>query len=247
MAHGRVTVSTVGVVSKIRRLTKELPEVSLALSLHAPNQEMREAIVPTAKRYPIEQLVDALDAHMNVYMQNGRSRTSARRRAMIEYVMIEGPTSTLKAAHQLGQLCEGRKVVVNLIPYNSTESAPLRCPDKSQLRAFRDVVASYKVFTTVRRTMGADIDSACGQLIQKDLHKGKQVIAPSSSPSSKPAPSDIEDTGHPLKDPNERNAKPPPTEHGSTLGDWLEPLAVATAFSAFAFLALAVARIKRQK
>ena len=127
-----MTVSTVGIISKIRKLTRELPEVSLALSLHAPNQEMREAIVPTAKNYPIQELVDALDAHMNVYRKT-RSRLSARRRAMIEYVMIDGPTSTLEAAHQLGRLCEGRKVVVNLIPYNSTESAPLQCPSKVQM------------------------------------------------------------------------------------------------------------------
>jgi adenine C2-methylase RlmN of 23S rRNA A2503 and tRNA A37 len=96
LAHGRVTVSTVGLVSQIRKLTKELPEVSLALSLHAPNQEMRTAIVPTAARYPIEQLIDALDNHMLAYLKKRtgdqyteaeRIKESSRRRAMIEYVM----------------------------------------------------------------------------------------------------------------------------------------------------------------
>lgn len=96
LAHGRITVSTVGLVSQIRKLTKELPEVSLALSLHAPNQDARTAIVPTAARYPIEQLIDALDNHMMAYLTNrvGESYTeeerikeSTRRRAMIEYVM----------------------------------------------------------------------------------------------------------------------------------------------------------------
>lgn len=98
LAHGRVTVSTVGLVSQIRKLTKDLPEVSLALSLHAPNQKMRTAIVPTATRFPIEQLIDALDNHMMAYLKkrNGekyteeeRIKESTRRRAMIEYVMCK--------------------------------------------------------------------------------------------------------------------------------------------------------------
>jgi adenine C2-methylase RlmN of 23S rRNA A2503 and tRNA A37 len=96
LAHGRVTVSTVGLISQMRKLTKDLPEVSLALSLHAPNQEMRTAIVPTATRYPIEQLIEALDYHMMAYLKKRdgegytkeeRTKESTRRRAMIEYVM----------------------------------------------------------------------------------------------------------------------------------------------------------------
>lgn len=105
LAQGRVTVSTVGLISQIRKLTKELPEVSLALSLHAPNQEARSSIVPTATRYPIDKLIDALDNHMMAYLvkRTGESFTteerikeSTRRRAMIEYVMRKwnGPTST---------------------------------------------------------------------------------------------------------------------------------------------------------
>jgi sorting nexin-8 len=98
LAHGRITISTVGLISQIRKLTKELPEVSLALSLHAPNQEARTAIVPTATRYPIESLIQALDDHMMAYLvprngeaftQEERARESTRRRAMIEYVMCE--------------------------------------------------------------------------------------------------------------------------------------------------------------
>jgi adenine C2-methylase RlmN of 23S rRNA A2503 and tRNA A37 len=97
LAQDHVTISTVGLVSQIRKLTKELPEVSLALSLHAPNQAARTAIVPTAARYPIEKLIDALDGHMMAYLerrpgQRGyteeeRVKESTRRRAMIEYIM----------------------------------------------------------------------------------------------------------------------------------------------------------------
>lgn len=118
LAHGRVTVSTVGIASKIRQLTKELPEVSLALSLHAPNQRLRSQIVPTAKNYPIEDMIDALDGHMKAYLEARvtaanmehrsemsiidanighrsemskrlREKESSRRRAMIEYVMCK--------------------------------------------------------------------------------------------------------------------------------------------------------------
>jgi len=199
LAHGRVTVSTVGLISQIRRLTKDLPEVSLALSLHAPNQKDREDIVPTASRYPIEGLIDALDNHMMAYLNQKRRgeivqkpasgafgltleeqqqpstytaeerrKESSRRRAMIEYVMLEGESSSLKCAHQLGKLCENRHLVVNLIPYNATDvKDKLRCPSDKHMLEFRNIVQSYGTFVTIRRTMGADIASACGQLVQK--------------------------------------------------------------------------------
>jgi len=98
LAHGKITVSTVGVTPRIRDLTRDLPEVSLALSLHAPNQEMRSAIVPAAKAYKIEALIDALDQHMMAYMKkrqgkdysgDERVKESSKRRAMIEYVMCK--------------------------------------------------------------------------------------------------------------------------------------------------------------
>jgi len=205
LAHGRVTVSTVGLISQIRRLTKELPEVSLALSLHAPNQKDREAIVPTASRYPIEGLIDALDNHMMAYLNQKREREnkkrlvagaaandaggmseekqqhgletytaeerlkeSSRRRAMIEYVMLKGASSSFKCAHELGKLCENRHLVVNLIPYNATDvKDKLQCPSDKHMLEFRNIVQSYGAFVTIRRTMGADIASACGQLVQK--------------------------------------------------------------------------------
>jgi len=222
LAHGRVTVSTVGLISQIRRLTKELPEVSLALSLHAPNQEARTAIVPTASRYPIEGLIDALDNHMMAYLEQRRKRNnsnkninktsadneqlhqpgnytaeerikeSSRRRAMIEYVMLEGETSSFECAHQLGKLCENRHLVVNLIPYNQTDvEDELRCPSNEHMQEFRRIVASYGTFCTIRRTMGADIASACGQLVQKkeqEEQEKKMVdiedVVPARGPSS---------------------------------------------------------------
>jgi sorting nexin-8 len=175
LAHGRVTVSTVGLVSKIRRLTTELPEVSLALSLHAPFQDMRSHIVPSAKNYTLDSLIEALDEHqlacqrMRNPLPEHATRKAPKRRAMIEYVMLEGPTSTLDCAHELGRLCRDRNITVNLIPYNPTDVKDrLRCPGSDHIQEFRAIVASYGTFCTVRRTMGADIDSACGQLVQQE-------------------------------------------------------------------------------
>lgn len=176
LAHGRVTVSTVGVTPRIYDLTRDLPEVSLALSLHAPNQEMRSRIVPAAKAYKIERLVEALDNHMTAYLKKRydgaqyidleKMQESTRRRAMIEYVMLEGDTSSLECAHQLGKLCENRHLVVNLIPYNKTDvKDKLSCPSREHMNQFQQIVSSYGAFCTIRRTMGADIASACGQLV----------------------------------------------------------------------------------
>lgn len=92
MRQERVTVSTVGVIPNMKKLTKDLPCVSLALSLHAPNQKMRTAIVPAAKSYPIRGLIDALDSHLMATVENkddidARKKVSKRKRVMIEYVM----------------------------------------------------------------------------------------------------------------------------------------------------------------
>ncbi|KAG7342077.1 ribosomal RNA large subunit methyltransferase N 2 [Nitzschia inconspicua] len=278
LAHGRVTVSTVGLISQIRRLTKELPEVSLALSLHAPNQEARTAIVPTATRYPIEKLVEALDDHMMVYIEQRRrskkdgeaenrnvpytaeerKKESLRRRAMIEYVMLEGATSSIECAHQLGKLCENRHLVVNLIPYNQTDvEDELRCPSTEHMQNFRDIVASYGTFCTIRRTMGADIASACGQLVQKKEQQEE---------SGKTGALDIEDvvaskssagTAQTLDSPNiaipvERHS--PATGQSwiesqsvEDLDRWFRFLAVGTAVSATCFLASTALYLKRKR
>ena len=193
LAHNRVTVSTVGVTSRMRDLTRDLPEVNLALSLHAPNQPMREKIVPAAKGTPIESLIEALDSHMMAltkrkqmdnpqesevdgkttdYNVEERQTASKKKRAMIEYVMLVGDTSTIEAAHQLGRLCEGRHLVVNLIPYNKTDvKDKLDCPTEEHMQEFRRIVSSYGSFCSIRRTMGADIAGACGQLVVEQEKK----------------------------------------------------------------------------
>jgi adenine C2-methylase RlmN of 23S rRNA A2503 and tRNA A37 len=112
-AHGKITVSTVGVTPRIRDLTRDLPEVCLALSLHAPNQEMRSAIVPAAKAYKIEALIEALDNHMTNYLKKRAVmntddevlKESTRRRAMIEYVMCKYKPKVTVFSFHLSILC----------------------------------------------------------------------------------------------------------------------------------------------
>ncbi|KAL7496822.1 hypothetical protein ACHAWT_007111 [Skeletonema menzelii] len=201
LAHNRVTVSTVGVTSGMRDLTRDLPEVNLALSLHAPNQPMREKIVPSARGTPIESLIEALDSHMMALTKRKllenpqeddkktdfnieeRQTASKKKRAMIEYVMLVGDTSTIEAAHQLGKLCEGRHLVVNLIPYNKTDvKDKLSCPSEEHMQEFRRIVSSYGSFCSIRRTMGADIAGACGQLVVEQ--EKKQVLDIEDGPFS---------------------------------------------------------------
>jgi hypothetical protein len=85
---------------------------------------------------------------------------------------VDGETSSIECAHQLGKLCESRHLVVNLIPYNATDVKDvLQCPSNDHMQKFRDIVASYGTFCTIRRTMGADIASACGQLVQNKTNQ----------------------------------------------------------------------------
>ena len=280
LRHERVTVSTVGVTPKIRKFTEDMPELALALSLHAPNQEARSAIVPAAKAYPIEGLIDALDNHMmsgfsaskkgsndvteqegkddqnntvGGYSEEQRKSASKRKRAMIEYVMLEGETSSFECAHQLGKLCENRRLIVNLIPYNQTDvKDKLRCPPREHIEKFQDIVRSYGSFCYIRKTMGADIAGACGQLVVEKEQKD------SSSP---PVANDIEDIGQNGKQQSgekvsKTNQKVVRRSNSLPLGGnvdvdggeeegassssaeleaWIKPLAIATALAAGAF------------
>ena len=127
--------------------------------------------------------------------------------------LVEGETSSLKSAHQLGKLCENRHLVVNLIPYNATDvKDKLRCPSEKHMREFRDIVASYGSFCTIRRTMGADIASACGQLVTKVEEEEKKA--------SKDSAVDIEDIVGSKRDgkgkvsPTSRTTSPPNSTRG---------------------------------
>ena len=171
LAPRHVTVSTVGVVPRIRTLARDAPGVRLALSLHAPNQTLRERIVPTATAYPLPRLMEAVDA----YLASG-----PKARAMIEYCVLGGVNDDVAHAAELGELLRGRDVVVNLIPYNPTD-VPMghEPPTEEAVRAMAAVLAKppYARRTTVRKEMGQDIAGACGQLALKNNHPERASAA----------------------------------------------------------------------
>ncbi|KAK9841759.1 hypothetical protein WJX81_001125 [Elliptochloris bilobata] len=160
LKRSKVTVSTVGVVPRIRALAAELPGVSLALSLHAPNQTLRQRIVPSARAYPLERLMAAVAEYQAV----------SGMRVFVEYVMLAGVNDASETAHELGALltASGHKLLVNLIPWNPVFSPGMAfaAPDSGAVAAFGAILREqYGLFTTVRQEMGQDISGACGQLV----------------------------------------------------------------------------------
>lgn len=179
---------------------------------------------------------------------------------------VTGETSSLECAHQLGKLCENRQLVVNLIPYNATDvKDKLQCPPLEHVQKFRDIVASYGVFCTIRRTMGADIASACGQLVQKTQEKDvsadtgaatvdiEDIVAgvPGTAAKVNNAQRQTDASNQVVTPP--RNAESSPTmaswlDSVSTeeLDRWANGLAVAAAISASCFVALSVSVMRRR-
>ncbi|GMU79866.1 MAG: putative dual-specificity RNA methyltransferase RlmN [Acidimicrobiia bacterium] len=154
----QITLSTVGVVPGMRRLAQETLPVTLAVSLHAPDDALRETLVPLNRRYPI---ADVLDAAAEVAGAHGR-------RVTFEYACIAGVNDHLDHAAALGRVLARWPGVggahVNLIPLNPTGGFPGRAPGDAEVRAFADVLRRPGVTVTVRRNRGVDIDAACGQL-----------------------------------------------------------------------------------
>lgn len=176
LSHHQVTISTVGVIPRIRQLTKDAPFISVALSLHAPNQDLRLKIVPSAKAFKIDRLLEACWDHIKV----------SKKPLFVEYIVLKMVNDRPEHAHELGQLLSGRDCVVNLIPYNPTEvTMEFEIPDDADVDAFFQILVSeYKILCTIRRHHGRDIGGACGQLALKHVE---------NSAKGAPALNDIED------------------------------------------------------
>jgi len=175
-----ITVSTVGVIPRMKQLATDLPGVSLALSLHAPTQELRSKIVPSARAYPLEKILTAMDGYQKLTQQ----------RIFIEYVLL-GPDINCTDTHarQLGELLSNFRsvVVINLIPWNPILSPTIDfvAPAPGATEAFHSILRhEYKLACTVRQEKGQDVAAACGQLV---IEHEKTL----NGQSSKPA--DIED------------------------------------------------------
>ena len=152
VTHRRTAISTVGWVPGIDRLAEcEMP-VSLALSLHAPNDGLRSQLMPVNDRYPIAEVLAACD----------RYRARRRRKVFVEYVMLSEVNDLPEHAHQLAALLDPRVYKVNLIPYNPTGTYDGSSPER--IERFRVILAEQRITATVRLTRGRDIDAACGQL-----------------------------------------------------------------------------------
>ena len=154
LANKRVTLSTAGLVPMIDRLSDE-SDVSLAVSLHAPNDALRTELVPLNKKYPIAELLDACARYAA-----RRPRTSIT----FEYTMMKGVNDTPELARQLVKLMRRVPSKVNLIPFNPFTGTRFERSDETTIRAFQKILLDAGVLTMVRRTRGDDIDAACGQL-----------------------------------------------------------------------------------
>ncbi|NIB43953.1 23S rRNA (adenine(2503)-C(2))-methyltransferase RlmN [Pseudomaricurvus alkylphenolicus] len=152
----RVTLSTSGVVPQLDRLG-EVTDVCLAVSLHAPNDELRNELVPINKKYPIAMLLDSAQRYIEGLPDNHRKIT-------IEYTLINQLNDRPHHAHELAQLLRDIPVKINLIPFNPFDQSDYRRVSNNALKNFQDILIKAGFTTTIRTTRGDDIDAACGQL-----------------------------------------------------------------------------------
>lgn len=155
LSKRRVTLSTSGVVPAMKELA-EISDVSLAVSLHAPTDELRDILVPINKKYPLSQLM----AVCKDYFKN-----EPRRRITFEYVMLDGVNDQKEHAHQLIKLLKDIPAKINLIPFNPIPLADYKRSPQSVIDDFRDILMNGDIVTMTRKTRGEDIDAACGQLV----------------------------------------------------------------------------------
>lgn len=152
-----ITVSTCGIVPKIKEFADFPYQVNLAISLHAPNDELRSKIMPISKAYSIKELMDALKEYYD----------KTNRRLSFEYVMLDGVNDTEECAIELANLLKGLNCYVNLIPYNETENIEFKRSRSDKINKFYDILKKNDIDVTKRREFGGNISAACGQLRSK--------------------------------------------------------------------------------
>ena len=154
ISQRNITVSTCGIVPNMYKLADEGLQITLALSLHAPNDEKRRELMPIANKYSIEQIMEACRYYLK---QTGR-------RISFEYSLVKGVNDTQECAEQLSGLLHGMNCHVNLIPVNPIKERDYRQSEKQAIAAFKNKLERNGINVTIRREMGRDIDGACGQL-----------------------------------------------------------------------------------
>ena len=156
-----ITVSTSGIVPKIYEYANEDIQTNLAISLHAPNDELRNKIMKVNKAYNISELIQAI----NDYIEK------TNRRVTIEYVMLNMVNDDSKCANELADLLQGMNVYVNLIPYNETSHIEYKKTPNDRVMKFYDTLKRRGINVTVRREFGGNIDAACGQLRANEVER----------------------------------------------------------------------------
>lgn len=159
IAMRHITVSTVGIVPRIAMLAKENLQITLAISLHAPDDEIRGKLIPIASRFPLKDLIPACKAYSE----------STRRRITFEYMLIKDVNDSIANAHELGKLLRGIMANVNLIPYNHVEGLPYDKPTREKIGVFKSILESVGLVVVQRMEKGNSVSGACGQLRYRKL------------------------------------------------------------------------------
>ncbi|HEY8801776.1 MAG TPA: 23S rRNA (adenine(2503)-C(2))-methyltransferase RlmN [Candidatus Dormibacteraeota bacterium] len=153
----RIVVSTSGLIPRIDQLAEERLPVTLAISLHAARDELRDVLVPINRKYPVSELVSSAQGYA----------TKTGRRVSYEWVLLADVNDTERDAKELGRLLRRKLAHVNLIPFNPVEDTPYRAPDRASIRRFKEMVEGQGLNVTVRDTRGREADAACGQLHER--------------------------------------------------------------------------------
>lgn len=156
-----ITLSTCGIIPRIEQLMEEKLQINLAISLHAPNTQLRDKLMPINKAYPLKKLMDTVKDYI----------TKTNRRVTIEYIMLKDVNDNETQALELASLLKGLNVYVNLIPYNETNHIEFKRTPKDNIMKFYDILKKHGINVTIRREFGGKIDAACGQLRSKEVIK----------------------------------------------------------------------------
>ncbi|MBQ1495920.1 MAG: 23S rRNA (adenine(2503)-C(2))-methyltransferase RlmN, partial [Bacilli bacterium] len=154
LGQRHITVSSCGIVPKIKEFADEETGVNLAISLHAPNNELRSKIMKVNRAYKIEEVIDAIKYYLD----------KTNRRVTFEYILLKDVNDTNECAYELSKLLKGINCYVNLIPYNETENIEFKRSSTSQIGTFYDILKKNNINVTIRKEFGSKVSAACGQL-----------------------------------------------------------------------------------
>jgi 23S rRNA (adenine2503-C2)-methyltransferase len=163
LGQRHITLSTCGLVDKINALAEKNLQITLAISLHAPNDEIRKSIMPIANKYPIADVINAARMYAN----------TTKRRVTYEYAMINGVNDSIENAGELAKRLKGTMCHVNLIPVNEVKENNYTKSSEDKIKTFAGILGSCGIETTIRRKLGSDINAACGQLRKRYKEENK--------------------------------------------------------------------------